>query len=62
MKSKKKALRGTALWVANQRLRLLLTILLLKETCFQEKAIRERLQTHPKWMQLIHLYLKREEY
>ena len=62
MKSKKKVLRGTALWVANQRLRLLLTILLLKETCFQEKPIRERLQTHPKWMQLIHLYLKREEY
>jgi hypothetical protein len=62
VKSKKKALHGTHLWVANQRLRLLLTILLLKETGFNEDAIRERLRTHPKWMQLIHLYLERPEY
>jgi hypothetical protein len=62
VKAKNKALHGEALRIANRRLRLLLTILLLKEICFKEEEIRGRLMQHPDWMQLIHLYLSKEEY
>jgi hypothetical protein len=62
MKSKDKALQGKALFVYNLRLRLLLTILLLKEVCVKEASLRECFNQHNEWLQLIHLYTARPEY
>jgi len=57
---KPRAILGTDLYYANERLRLLLTVLLLKEVGLAELTIRQRVSQNPYWKQMSELYLSRE--
>ena len=59
--SQQSALSDESLAVANQQLRLLLTILMLKEMCFEEEKIRDAIKRNPRWSSLIHIYLAKHE-
>lgn len=58
---KGKILEGEDLYWANQRLRLLLTILLLKEITIDEATIRQAISDNARLKQMIDLYLAKEQ-
>ncbi len=58
---KRKILEGEDLYWANQRLRLLLTILLLKEITVNEATIRQAISDNGRLKQMIDLYLAKDK-